>query len=137
MIYFLDYDYGFDDSKNKNYLDMGLDASIYATSLKEALKNLSYEELETCYCSRLKTLKKSKNVFNLDRFSYRLQDWCVDNLETGGNTSMILKRIILTPELVKFICENYEFLKWEIEWWAENVEPLLKNKKKFLYIDFS
>jgi hypothetical protein len=117
---------------------MGLNVSIYSTSLENALKHLSYRELETGFCINRMPLVDSAEIYNLCHLiTYYIERWCLDNMETDGCGSMRGTRVILTTELANYISYQYLILDLDYGQFLRIISPLMRNEKKVLYLQFS
>ncbi|NBO23460.1 hypothetical protein EBU94_09015 [bacterium] len=115
---------------------MGMDATLYSTTLTEVLRQVPYEDLERGFTgkwiSNSTPGSEHHYIFNLDSFAKPLQKWSETNLEKCGYITLFL-----SPELIKEIETHIKIYDDTMNLWNERVLPLLSDPKKVLYIEFS
>ena len=111
---------------------MRIYATLYSTTLTEALRQFSYRDLEQGYSENWIPNESSTWLFSLDSHSADLQKWCQDQLGIFGYI-----RVILTHELAREIQTYFKFDKLEAQRWNNQIRPQLAEPNKVLYIQFS
>jgi hypothetical protein len=113
---------------------MGMDATLYLTTLDKAIDKIGYETLEVGYTNSFIDIQKT-DVILLDLIGEDLQRWAETNLGACGYISMFM-----TEDLHKAIKEMLTERHSEIlaEWdWQSRVGDLFKDPENFLFVEFN